>query len=104
VADTFTPVNRVAVLLEASRGGTRSASAPVVFADPDVENVDARAYSFVRIGAFAHGTDSIEPLAHQFYALVENFSRRAGQLTVYSRPSSRLSISLTRDTYEQATV
>jgi len=40
VADTFGPVNSVAVLLEASRGATRSASAPVVLADSGVENVN----------------------------------------------------------------
>jgi transposase InsO family protein len=42
VADTFAPVNRVAVLLEASRGATRSASAPLVLADAGVENVNAQ--------------------------------------------------------------
>ena len=43
VADTFAPVNSVAVLVEASRGATRSASAPVVLADAGVENVNASA-------------------------------------------------------------
>jgi putative transposase len=42
VADRFAPVNSVAVLLEASRGATRSASAPVVLADAGVENVNAQ--------------------------------------------------------------
>lgn len=37
VADTFAPVNSVAVLLDASRGATRSASTPGVLADPVVE-------------------------------------------------------------------
>jgi putative transposase len=41
VADTCAPVNSVAVLLEASRGATRSASAQVVLADAGVENVNA---------------------------------------------------------------
>ena len=35
VADTFAPVNSVAVLLEASRAATRSASVPVVLADAE---------------------------------------------------------------------
>jgi transposase InsO family protein len=39
VADTFAPVTSVAVL-EASRGATRTASAPVVLADAGVENVE----------------------------------------------------------------
>src|SRR5204862_6940419 len=42
VADTFAPVNSVAVLLEASRGATRAASVPVVLADAGVENVNAQ--------------------------------------------------------------
>jgi putative transposase len=37
LADTFAPVNSVAVLLEASQGATRSTSAPVVLADAGVE-------------------------------------------------------------------
>ena len=41
VADTFARVTSVAVLLEVGRGATRSASAPVVLADPGVENVNA---------------------------------------------------------------
>jgi transposase InsO family protein len=40
VADTFAPVNSVAVLLAASRAATRSTSAPVVLADAGVENVE----------------------------------------------------------------
>src|SRR5499426_277883 len=36
VADTFAPGNSVAVLLEASQGATRGASAPVVLADAGV--------------------------------------------------------------------
>ena len=42
VADTFAPVNRVVALLEASRGATRSTSAPVVLADAGAENVNAK--------------------------------------------------------------
>ncbi|MPZ20033.1 MAG: DDE-type integrase/transposase/recombinase [Luteitalea sp.] len=50
VADTFAPVNSVAVLLEASRGATRSASAPVVLADAGVENVDAQVDALIATG------------------------------------------------------
>ena len=39
VADTFGPVNSVAVLLDASRGATASDTTPVVLADAGVENV-----------------------------------------------------------------
>jgi hypothetical protein len=39
VAETFAPVNSVAVLVEASRGATPSATTPVVLADAGVENV-----------------------------------------------------------------
>jgi putative transposase len=50
VADTFAPVNSVAVLLEASRGATRSASAPVVLADAGVENVNAQVDELIDTG------------------------------------------------------
>ena len=50
MADTFTPGNSVAVLLEASRGATRSASAPVVLADAGVENVNARVDALIATG------------------------------------------------------
>ena len=50
VADTFAPVNSVAVLLEASRGATRSASAPVVLADAGVENVNAQVDALIATG------------------------------------------------------
>ena len=50
VADTFAPVNSVAVLLEASRGATRSASAPVVLADAGVENVNAQVDALIASG------------------------------------------------------
>jgi putative transposase len=50
VADTFAPVNSVAVLLEASRGATRSTSAPVVVADAGVENVNAQVDELIDTG------------------------------------------------------
>jgi putative transposase len=50
VADTFAPVNSVAVLLEASRGATRSASAPIVLADAGVENVNAEVDELIATG------------------------------------------------------
>ena len=51
VADTFTPVNSVAVLLAASQGATRSESAPVVLADAGVENVNAQVDALIDTGA-----------------------------------------------------
>jgi hypothetical protein len=50
VVDTFAPVNSVAVLLEASRGATRSTSAPVVLADAGVENVNAQVDELIATG------------------------------------------------------
>jgi transposase InsO family protein len=50
VADTFAPVNSVAVLLEASGGATRSASVPVVVADAGVENVNAQIDDLITTG------------------------------------------------------
>jgi hypothetical protein len=50
VADTFAPDNSVAVLLEASRGATRTASAPVVLADAGVENVNAHVDELIATG------------------------------------------------------
>jgi len=50
VADTFAPVTSVAVLLEASRGATRTASAPVVLADAGVENVNAQVDALIATG------------------------------------------------------
>jgi transposase InsO family protein len=41
VAETFAPVNSVAVLAEASRGATSSDTPPVVLADAGIENVNA---------------------------------------------------------------
>ena len=50
VADTFAPVNSLAVLLEASQGATRSASTPVVLADAGVENVNAQVDALITSG------------------------------------------------------
>jgi len=50
VADTFAPANSVAVLLEASRGVTPSANAPVVVADAGVENVNAQVDELIETG------------------------------------------------------
>jgi putative transposase len=50
VADTFAPVNSVTVLLEASRGATRSASTPVVLADAGVANVNAQVDELIATG------------------------------------------------------
>ena len=50
VADTFAPGNTVAVLLEASRGARRSASAPVGLADAGVENVNPQVDAFIESG------------------------------------------------------
>ena len=41
VAETFAPLNSVAVLLDATRGAVGSTAAPVVWADAGVENVNA---------------------------------------------------------------
>ena len=50
VADTFAPVNSVAVLLEARRGATSSDTPPVVLADAGVENVNAQVDELVTTG------------------------------------------------------
>ena len=50
VADTFAPVTSVAVLLEASHGARRSATAPVVLADAGVENVNAQVDALIDSG------------------------------------------------------
>src|ERR671936_1228453 len=50
VAETFAAVNSVAVLLEAGRGATRSATAPVVLADAGVENVNAHVDALIDTG------------------------------------------------------
>jgi hypothetical protein len=46
----FAAVNSVAVLLEASRGATRSAITPVVLADAGVENVNAQVDALIETG------------------------------------------------------
>ena len=50
VADTFAPVNSVAVLLDASRGATPSDTTPVVLADAGVENVNAQVDALISTG------------------------------------------------------
>jgi transposase InsO family protein len=50
VADTFAPVNSVAVLLEASRGATCSANVPVVLADAGVEHLNAQVDALIAAG------------------------------------------------------
>jgi transposase InsO family protein len=50
VADTFAPVNSVAVLVEASRGATPSETMPVVLADAGVENVNAQVDELITTG------------------------------------------------------
>jgi putative transposase len=50
VADTFAPVNSVAVLLQASRGATSSDTTPVVLADAGVENVNAQVDELITTG------------------------------------------------------
>src|SRR5215469_12398837 len=50
VADTFAPVNSVAVLVEASRGATAGEAAPVVLADAGVENVNAQVDDLITAG------------------------------------------------------
>ena len=50
VADTFSPVNSVAVLFDASRAAASSDTAPVVLADAGVENVNAQVDELIRAG------------------------------------------------------
>jgi putative transposase len=50
VAETFMPVNSVAVLVEASRGATPSETTPVVLADAGVENVNAQVDDLITTG------------------------------------------------------
>jgi putative transposase len=50
VADTFAPVNSVAVLVEASRGARPSETTPVVLADAGVENVNAQVDELITTG------------------------------------------------------
>ena len=50
VAETFAPVNRVAVLVEASRGAMPSETPPVVLAGAGVENVNAQVDDLITAG------------------------------------------------------
>jgi hypothetical protein len=50
VADTFAPVDTVAVLVEAGRSATPSATAPVVLAGAGVENVNAQVDELITAG------------------------------------------------------
>ena len=50
VAETFAPVNSVAVLVEAGRGAAPSAMTPVVLADAGVENVNAQIDALIHSG------------------------------------------------------
>jgi putative transposase len=50
VAETFAPVNSVAVLLDASRGATSPDTTPVVLADAGVENVNAQVDALISTG------------------------------------------------------
>src|SRR5262249_3876133 len=50
VAETFAPVNSVAVLLDASRAATPSDTAPVAWADAGVENVNAQVDALISTG------------------------------------------------------
>jgi transposase InsO family protein len=50
VAETFAPVNSVAVLVEAGRGATPSETTPVVLADAGVENVNAQVDELITMG------------------------------------------------------
>ena len=50
VAETFTPANSVAVLVEAGRRATPSETMPVVLADAGVENVNAQVDELITTG------------------------------------------------------
>ena len=50
VAETFAPVNSVAVLVDASRGATPFETTPVVLADAGVENVNAQVDDLITTG------------------------------------------------------
>jgi transposase InsO family protein len=50
VAETFAPGTSVAVLLEATRGASRAASAPAVLSDAGVENVNAHLDALIATG------------------------------------------------------
>jgi putative transposase len=61
VADTFAPVNSVAVLVEASRGARPSESTPVVLADAGVENVNAQVDELISTGVLRRVLAFTEP-------------------------------------------
>ena len=76
VADTFAPVNSVAVLLDASRGATPSETTPVVLADAGVENVNAQVDDLIDHGRPApglglHGAEVLELHDRSVVALPE---------------------------------
>jgi hypothetical protein len=50
LAETFAPVNSVAVLVEASRGATAAETMPVVLADAGIENVNALVDDLITTG------------------------------------------------------
>jgi transposase InsO family protein len=50
VAETFAPVNSVAVVVEASQSATPSETTPVVLADAGVENVNAQVDALIHTG------------------------------------------------------
>jgi putative transposase len=50
VAETFTPANSVAVLAEASRTATPSATTPTILADAGVENLNAQVDELITTG------------------------------------------------------
>ena len=50
VAETFAPVNSVAVLVEAGRAATPSATTPIALADAGVENVNAQVDALISTG------------------------------------------------------
>jgi hypothetical protein len=50
VAETFAPVNSVAVLLEATRGAGDATTAPLVLADAGVENVNTQVDALIEAG------------------------------------------------------
>jgi hypothetical protein len=55
VADTFAPINSVAVLVEASRGSMGAETRPVVLADAGVENVNTQVDDLITTGVLRRG-------------------------------------------------
>jgi putative transposase len=58
VAETFAPMNSVAVLLEAGRGATPAETTPVVLADAGVENVNAQVDHLIAAGVLRRVTSA----------------------------------------------